>query len=214
MPPVTLPLDVEAALREFAAAHGRTWKSKLRDLWTSGRDEGPLRQARNVLGPSGLHAYRLPAPALLVAVRIRCPLRGDGWTVRDVAAPDPRPAKFGYQEPRDTAGTLRGSRWVPTREAALRLAETGAYLLPAADACSCGDSWAHEVASRATLDGCRVTLWNDGGLSLATPDDHPQPRAAVVGFLGRAAAEAVLAAAELAEGWDEVVELARSASVK
>lgn len=42
------------ALRAFAAAHGRCWKSHLRRLWSSGRDVGELRRLRNVLGPSGL----------------------------------------------------------------------------------------------------------------------------------------------------------------
>lgn len=43
-----------AAIVRFANDNGRTWKSKLRALWISGRDEGGLRNARNMIGPSGL----------------------------------------------------------------------------------------------------------------------------------------------------------------
>lgn len=46
--------EIRRRLRDFAKEHGRTWKSKLRWLWTSGKDEGLLRQARNIIGPSGL----------------------------------------------------------------------------------------------------------------------------------------------------------------
>lgn len=46
--------EVRIAVKAFAHKHGRTWKSALRKLWTSGKDEGPLRQARNMIGPSGL----------------------------------------------------------------------------------------------------------------------------------------------------------------
>lgn len=47
-----------AAVRSFAAAHGRCWKVKLAALWASGgdADDPGLRLARNLLGPSGLAA--------------------------------------------------------------------------------------------------------------------------------------------------------------
>lgn len=51
------------ALQAFAAKHGRSWKSKLRSAWASGRDErlpngALLRQIRNTLGPVGLAKFR------------------------------------------------------------------------------------------------------------------------------------------------------------
>lgn len=42
------------AVLEFATRHGRCWRSKLRMLWTSGKDGAGLRLARNIIGPSGL----------------------------------------------------------------------------------------------------------------------------------------------------------------
>ena len=49
-----------ATLNQFAAQHGRYWKSKLRAIWTSGKDENKpiLRQIRNQLGPVGLAKFR------------------------------------------------------------------------------------------------------------------------------------------------------------
>lgn len=56
-----LPPEVNETLRQFAAENGRTWKSKLRELWSTGRDsghplnqDGHLRWVRNSLGPRGL----------------------------------------------------------------------------------------------------------------------------------------------------------------
>ncbi len=49
-----IPEAVKARVAAFAREHGRTWKSALRSLWTSGKDEGYLRIARNTLGPTGL----------------------------------------------------------------------------------------------------------------------------------------------------------------
>lgn len=46
--------EMRLRIKQFADQNGRTWKSKLRALWTSGKDEGLLRQARNIIGPSGL----------------------------------------------------------------------------------------------------------------------------------------------------------------
>ena len=47
-----VPAEVIEALRKFAAANGRCWKSKLRTLWNTGKDDGLLRQARNIIGPN------------------------------------------------------------------------------------------------------------------------------------------------------------------
>lgn len=47
------------AVRKFASENGRLWKSKLRRLWTSGRDEAGLRLARNIFGPSGIDKLKL-----------------------------------------------------------------------------------------------------------------------------------------------------------
>lgn len=46
--------EMRDALANFAREHGRTWKAALRALWNSGKDEGLLRQARNIIGPSRL----------------------------------------------------------------------------------------------------------------------------------------------------------------
>lgn len=55
---VTEPM--RQALRNYAAANGRAWRSKLLDAWFQGHDIGTeLRTVRNVLGPSGL--LRIPA---------------------------------------------------------------------------------------------------------------------------------------------------------
>jgi hypothetical protein len=40
-------IAVLETLREYANEEGPHWKSRLRDLWQSGRDVGPLRIARN-----------------------------------------------------------------------------------------------------------------------------------------------------------------------
>lgn len=47
------------ALRRYAAAHGRTWKSRLANDWVSGKCQGPLQQIRNIKGPGWLRAVRL-----------------------------------------------------------------------------------------------------------------------------------------------------------
>lgn len=46
--------DIRIRVAEFAAEHGRTWKAKLRELWFQGKDEGNLRNARNMIGPNRL----------------------------------------------------------------------------------------------------------------------------------------------------------------
>ena len=61
--------DIRQALRTFAAANGRTWKSKLRHEWeTGGYGLGdlaqPLMQFRNTAGPSGLMKI---TPSMLAA---------------------------------------------------------------------------------------------------------------------------------------------------
>lgn len=49
-----VPPAVTEALQEFKALNGVRWRAKLRSLWTSGEDEGRLRQARNMIGPNRL----------------------------------------------------------------------------------------------------------------------------------------------------------------
>jgi len=43
-----------AALAEYRAANGRTWKSKLIDDWMTGRCYGELQAIRNTFGPRWL----------------------------------------------------------------------------------------------------------------------------------------------------------------
>lgn len=55
-----------AALVQYAASHGRTWKAKLRADWENGRCQGELQMMRNTFGPSwlasvDLRALRAPA---------------------------------------------------------------------------------------------------------------------------------------------------------
>lgn len=57
----SLPMEIQGVLIAFAAEHGRTWRAKLRALWDAGRDEGALRWARNIIGPTDLYKVRLPA---------------------------------------------------------------------------------------------------------------------------------------------------------
>jgi hypothetical protein len=61
-----LTTDQLAALRAFAADHGRTWKSQLGAMWCNGQDESAwngasLREVRNTFGPTWLTRFRLPA---------------------------------------------------------------------------------------------------------------------------------------------------------
>ena len=57
-----------AALRTFAQANGRNWKSALNDAWSTGRyrnyngadDEGALQEIRNYFGPSWLVRFSFP----------------------------------------------------------------------------------------------------------------------------------------------------------
>mgnify|MGYP001615676077 CR=1 FL=1 len=48
-----------AALRAYAAEHGRTWKAQLCADWGSGKCQGELQQVRNIRGPSWLMSVRL-----------------------------------------------------------------------------------------------------------------------------------------------------------
>jgi hypothetical protein len=61
----TLFSEQEAALAAFANRNGRTWKSKLRDIWMTGHyssddNSASLQQVRNQFGPSWLVNYKLP----------------------------------------------------------------------------------------------------------------------------------------------------------
>jgi hypothetical protein len=54
----------DKAIRDFAIANGRNWKSKLRDKWMTGRysaqdDSVCLQQIRNYFGPSWLFNFKL-----------------------------------------------------------------------------------------------------------------------------------------------------------
>jgi hypothetical protein len=48
------------AIKEYAAANGRNWKSALRHDWETGQSYGDLQQIRNSFGPSWLVNFRLP----------------------------------------------------------------------------------------------------------------------------------------------------------
>ena len=50
----TVPEEVVEAVRRFALAQGRNWRAKLRGIWRRGLDAGNIRNARNMIGPSGL----------------------------------------------------------------------------------------------------------------------------------------------------------------
>jgi hypothetical protein len=55
-----LPFNVKDAVRNFRDQHGRTWKSKLRDLWMrSHHCSGELLTVRNVIGPTDLSRITL-----------------------------------------------------------------------------------------------------------------------------------------------------------
>jgi hypothetical protein len=58
-PANSTPPEILAALRSYKELHGRRWKSILLHLWESGQDEGVLRRARNIVGPSGLDKLAL-----------------------------------------------------------------------------------------------------------------------------------------------------------
>ncbi len=65
--PSTATLNDEQlkAIQSFAASHGRSWKSKLRDAWMTGQYDGfegsnYLQQIRNSFGPSWLIKFKLP----------------------------------------------------------------------------------------------------------------------------------------------------------
>ena len=59
--PHGLTSEQKSALKAFADRNGRSWKSRLCDLWMNGRDwrepeASLLRQIRNAIGSAGLHA--------------------------------------------------------------------------------------------------------------------------------------------------------------
>ncbi len=66
----TLHLTKEqlAALRAFATKNGRTWKSRLRMIWETGRytdytgDTGYLQSVRNGFGPTWLTKFSFDKP--------------------------------------------------------------------------------------------------------------------------------------------------------
>lgn len=60
LPPLTP--EQEAALRAYAARHGRRLKSVLNNVWMGGapHDDGGVRGLRNSHGPTWLQSYRLP----------------------------------------------------------------------------------------------------------------------------------------------------------
>lgn len=56
------PTDTQlSALTSFKQKHGRQWRSKLKSLWASGRDESQpeLRSLRNDIGPAGLDRLKI-----------------------------------------------------------------------------------------------------------------------------------------------------------
>ena len=55
----SVPPEVTERLRQFSAENGKRWKSILSRLWLRGEDEGLLRQARNMIGPSGIYKIKL-----------------------------------------------------------------------------------------------------------------------------------------------------------
>jgi ribosomal protein L37E len=57
----SVPASVTERLRKYRDENGKAWKSKLLALWTSGKDEGDLRNARNMIGPSNLYKIDLDA---------------------------------------------------------------------------------------------------------------------------------------------------------
>ncbi len=56
----TLTPEQTTAIQEYAAVHGRTWKSQLSADWLQGRTTGALQVLRNAFGPSWLVGYKLP----------------------------------------------------------------------------------------------------------------------------------------------------------
>lgn len=48
-----------AALKAFAKKHGRSWKSRLQDLWRSASASPELHRLRNTHGPRWLATFKL-----------------------------------------------------------------------------------------------------------------------------------------------------------
>lgn len=83
-----IPQAIINALIKFRAAHGRNWKSVLCELWMQGQDEGDLRWARNVIGPSGLKDVKLPEVEKVAKPAIKpCSTCGRKTYVKFVAGP-------------------------------------------------------------------------------------------------------------------------------
>lgn len=53
------------ALRDFASANGRCWRTVLSEEWSAGHDLGPeLMRVRNEIGPDGLWLLKIVEPSL------------------------------------------------------------------------------------------------------------------------------------------------------
>ena len=57
--PRPLTADELAAVRAYAAKHGRTWKSHLREAWMTASERGTMHALRNSHGPRWLITFRL-----------------------------------------------------------------------------------------------------------------------------------------------------------
>lgn len=82
-----VPVEVLDRVLEFAKANGRTWRSKLRLLWTRGDDSGNLRNARNMIGPSRLDAITVEDLEQNLWNRVGLPVveRAKQEVLRDIA---------------------------------------------------------------------------------------------------------------------------------
>lgn len=57
-----VPANVYAAVKAFALANGKQWRSKLLKLWEDGGETEELRAARNMIGPSRLYKISVERP--------------------------------------------------------------------------------------------------------------------------------------------------------
>jgi hypothetical protein len=58
--PKQLTAEQLKALQDYAAEHGRTWKSQLNDDWMNGCVTGELQRIRNAFGPTWLLRFKFP----------------------------------------------------------------------------------------------------------------------------------------------------------
>ena len=56
---VNAPTLDQLALEAFAQRHGRNWRARLRDQWTSSQDFGWQRRLRDSVGPEGLDKLKV-----------------------------------------------------------------------------------------------------------------------------------------------------------